>query len=356
MPVTEINHQEDPKVSNTEWNLLSLTTSDDSLESRNQSADEISVDGVEDVSEKNNEMNGVCPITFSEQEPKSDTVNRDDTSQADFLLTNTSASHRIHFRKAAPRSPISNNYSLDYSQSRHIHKRSNQLPRLLNKYLRPNAQYTGEQQSGKSRYTIKVNFKTVDLINSVVTGFLQISGLTEHHPEITTCFKGEIINNPLNKFNWEAPNKRSQNDVRIKSYSFVTENKLWGSFLKNDLEHWKKLTNSSHLNENQLKQRLASIQNGVADNQFVYMRWKEEFLLPDSRVKQINGASFEGFYYIVLNMGGFETPSLTPSSYSSAINPGTIGGLYYHKSSEKFQSLNLRYVEVHGISNTFEFT
>lgn len=348
MPVTEINRHDDPKVVNTDWNVLSHTNSDDGLESRNQSVDDITVDEVEER-EKPNEIPPVCPMTCSEQEVK------DESDASDFVLTAPSASHRIHLRKAVPRSPLSNNYSLDYSQSRHVHKRNNQLPRLLNKYLRANARYTGEQQSGKSRYTIKVNFKTVDLINSVVTGFLQISGLTEHHPEITTCFNGEIINNPLNKFNWECPTKRLQQDVRIKNYSFVTENKQWGSFLKNDLEHWKKLTNSSHLNETQLKQRLASIQNGVADNQFVYMRWKEEFLLPDSRVKQINGASFEGFYYIVLNMGGFETPS-SPSTFSSAINPGTIGGLYYHKSSEKFQSLNLRYVEDHGVSNTFEFT
>ena len=28
------------------------------------------------------------------------------------------------------------------------------------------------------------------------------------------------------------------------------------------------------------------------------MRWKEQFLVPDHRVKHIAGASFAGFYYI----------------------------------------------------------
>jgi len=30
----------------------------------------------------------------------------------------------------------------------------------------------------------------------------------------------------------------------------------------------------------------------------VFMRWKEQFLVPDHRVKHIAGASFAGFYYI----------------------------------------------------------
>jgi hypothetical protein len=31
---------------------------------------------------------------------------------------------------------------------------------------------------------------------------------------------------------------------------------------------------------------------------FIYMRWKEHFLVPDHRVSNIDGASFAGFYYI----------------------------------------------------------
>lgn len=47
------------------------------------------------------------------------------------------------------------------------------------------------------------------------------------------------------------------------------------------------------------------------------MRWKEQFLVPDHKVRDINGASFAGFYYI----------SLQKSS-------ATIEGYYYHKNSE----------------------
>lgn len=50
----------------------------------------------------------------------------------------------------------------------------------------------------------------------------------------------------------------------------------------------------------------------------LFMRWKEYFLVPDHRVKTINGASFEGFYYICFNQ-------IT----------GGIEGIYFHAKSEK---------------------
>ncbi|KAK6461398.1 vacuolar import/degradation protein Vid24, partial [Scheffersomyces coipomensis] len=233
-------------------------------------------------------------------------------------------------------------------------------------YLRPNAQFIGEQQSGKSRFHIKVEFKTVDLLNSTVTGFLQISGLTEDHSEIITCFKGEIINNPLNKYHWRNnhPKSNIHPDQIIRKYSFITENKQWGSYMKNDFEHWKKLINLNDLDDDLLMKRLIKIQNGEEDNQYIYMRWKEEFLLPDSRIKQISGASFDGFYYIVLNIGSNElfeidandnSSNSTSNTYNCMI-PGSISGLYYHKTSEKFQSLSLRHIDDHGASGSFQFS
>ncbi|THD19096.1 Vacuolar import and degradation protein [Fasciola hepatica] len=56
----------------------------------------------------------------------------------------------------------------------------------------------------------------------------------------------------------------------------------------------------------------------------VFMRWKEKFALP--RVKEVDGASYAGFYYI-----GFNKWS------------GEIFGYYYHLDCEKFQSLQLTY-------------
>lgn len=248
-------------------------------------------------------------------------------------------------------------YSLDYFDAYNYQVRNhNKVPRFMNSYLRSNAVYVGEQQSGKSRFHIKVELKSIDLMNLVVTGFLQISGLTEDHSEIITCFKGEIINNPMNTYLWQDREKKSPNDYKVRNFSFITENKQWGSFIKNDFEHWKKLTGSSTLSDEQFQQRLERILRGEEDQQYLYMRWKEEFLLPDSRIKQILGASFEGFYYIVMNIGSEDHVNYSaPYVHSTTISPGSISGLYYHKSSEKFQSLSLRYVEDRGVSNTFQF-
>lgn len=49
------------------------------------------------------------------------------------------------------------------------------------------------------------------------------------------------------------------------------------------------------------------------------MRWKESFLVPDHRVREILGASFEGFYYICFNQV-----------------TGNVSGIYFHSKSEKY--------------------
>lgn len=235
------------------------------------------------------------------------------------------------------------------------HRKSSSY-RPSGQYLRPNARFVGEQQSGRARYQIKVTFKTVDLPNLLVSGYLQINGLTEHHPEITTFFNGQIINNPL--FRQLRQDRLVPNQEHIQSrYSFLTDNKEWGSSLANDIDHWRKLTGSTHMSDHNLKGHLKQIRDGDSDDRFLYMRWKEEFLVPDSRIRQIHGASFEDFYYIVLCIGN--NPNTTKSAHSVVEVPemaaGTISGLYYHQSLEKFQSLSLKYVPDHGKSGIFAF-
>ena len=55
----------------------------------------------------------------------------------------------------------------------------------------------------------------------------------------------------------------------------------------------------------------------------IFMRWKEYFLVPDHRVREIMGASFEGFYYICFNQVA-----------------GTVSGIYFHAKSEKYDFLS----------------
>ena len=56
---------------------------------------------------------------------------------------------------------------------------------------------------------------------------------------------------------------------------------------------------------------------GLKTTDYVFMRWKEHFLVPDHTIKDINGASFAGFYYICFQKSA-----------------ATIEGYYYHRSSE----------------------
>jgi len=72
--------------------------------------------------------------------------------------------------------------------------------------------------------------------------------------------------------------------------------------------------------------------------QYIFMRWKEYFLVPNHRVKELTGASFDGFYYICF----------------SQLN-GSVSGIYFHSNSEKWQQLELKHVPDRGFFGSIEF-
>jgi hypothetical protein len=238
------------------------------------------------------------------------------------------------------------------------------IPRFSNSYLKPNAKFVGEQLSEKARYYVEVQFKTVDLVNLLITGYLQITGLTDAPASMTTCFKGEIINNPLHKYQWGAPDPSSGAES-VRKYSFVTENKSWESLMKNDFDHWEILMQSRGASEQHIRTVLGDIQTHdyhSSSSQYIYMRWKEEFLVPDARIKRIENTSFDGFYYIVLNIGNGDKHGAMASRHGASIDsqtcagtPGSISGLYYHKTTEMLQLLSLGFVNDHGTTSEFDF-
>lgn len=129
-------------------------------------------------------------------------------------------------------------------------------------------------------------------------------GLTEDHPTLTTYFEGEMIGD---------------------KYTFQTRRPEWGSGEKNDYQHWARFPAYRPL-AGKAKRPEFNYKN-FAQKEHIFMRWKEYFLVPDHRVKQISGASFEGFYYIEFNQ-------IT----------GSVNGIYFHAKSEKFQKLELKHV------------
>lgn len=117
--------------------------------------------------------------------------------------------------------------------------------------------------------------------------------MIEEYPTLTTFFDGEIIS---------------------EKFPFLT--RKWEADYENDTKHWSKFDafeqfvdtfNDDDFDYSALKK---------AD--VVFMRWKENFLVPDHTIKAIQGASFAGFYYICFSK-----------------KTATIEGYYYHRQSEQ---------------------
>ena len=126
--------------------------------------------------------------------------------------------------------------------------------------------------------------------------------LTEDHPTLTTYFEGEILG---------------------QKHTFTTPHASWGATPKEDIDHWSKFTAFRPYARAARRGAPVFIRD-PAHKEHVFMRWKEQFLVPDHRVTAIRGASFEGFYYICFNQV-----------------KGEISGIYFHAKSEKYVSFSL---------------
>jgi len=108
---------------------------------------------------------------------------------------------------------------------------------------------------------------------SFLCGYLKIHGLTDDWPELTTYFDAEIIG---------------------ERYGFLTQD--WGASEQEDRTHWGRFPAFRHL-KNDMKHPNLTIKDKEREKRgVVFMRWKERFLVPDHRVKDINGASFAGTF------------------------------------------------------------
>lgn len=190
------------------------------------------------------------------------------------------------------------------------------IPTSPSSFLRAGSRFTGTQQSERQVYDVQVEIKYVDLRESFLCGYLRIQGLTDDHPTLTTYFEGEIIG---------------------AKYGFMTKHDSWGANDKTDFSHWSKFPAFKPYSKQARKGPSGHIKD-IAQNEHIFMRWKEHFLVPDHRVRTISGASFEGFYYICFNQV-----------------QGEVNGIYFHSKSERFQQLELKHVEDRGCYSAMEF-
>ncbi|KIW67597.1 hypothetical protein PV04_06835 [Phialophora macrospora] len=209
---------------------------------------------------------------------------------------------------------------LDWSNTQHkdwdfSHRRLR--PQYPSATFQPYSKFKGTQQSDRQIYNVEVTFLTVDIEQSSMSGYLQICGLTPDHPTLTTFFTGEIIGGPDQK------------------YSFRTGDPSWGASDKTDLTHWARFPAWRPLSLH-AKRNINFVYPMNHENwwqqEYVFMRWKEHFLVPDYKLKSIQGASFEGFYYICFNQV-----------------EGRVSGIYFHSKSEKYQQLELKHEGKPGV-------
>ncbi|KRY01945.1 Glucose-induced degradation protein 4 -like protein [Trichinella pseudospiralis] len=144
-------------------------------------------------------------------------------------------------------------------------------------FLYNGSRFSGCQKSKGNSYDVEVIIQHCNLEEEYLCGYLMIKGLTDDYPHLTTFFHGEIIGekHPFLTRKWDA-------DEEI-------DRKHWSKFFA--FNKYKKMFNSDNFDCLALKK----------DNH-VFMRWKEQFLIPDYQVRDIHGASFAGFYYIALNL------------------------------------------------------
>ncbi|KAF8682502.1 Vacuolar import and degradation protein [Rhizoctonia solani] len=157
--------------------------------------------------------------------------------------------------------------------------------------LYPGASFVGIQKSGRNSYNVSVTIVNVDFPGSTLCGYLTIENLTDDHPQLTTYFDAEII----------GP-----------KYGFLTQS--YGASEMDDMTHWGRFDSFRAIKSEMRRPGLTIRQKSLSERGFVFMRWKERFLVPEHQVRGIRGASYDGFYYVCVQLNSpAESPSATHS-------------------------------------------
>ncbi|KAG8897789.1 hypothetical protein FRB99_007918 [Tulasnella sp. 403] len=223
-----------------------------------------------------------------------------------------------------------------------------------NHCLYPGASFSGTQKSGRNNYEVSITIIDVDFATSFLCGYLRINGLTDDYPELTTYFDAEIIG---------------------ERFGFLTHD--YGASETEDLVHWSRFPAFRSM-RSELRRPGLTISDRQRDKRgVVFMRWKERFLVPDWKVKDVNGASFAGFYYVCVEFNPSGRASTCSSAYPNApsfddnddfptlgapasapksrsAGPATMTGFYYHADSEPYQQLSLTHIPEKA-TPSFEF-
>ncbi|KAJ1885091.1 GID complex subunit 4, VID24 [Kickxella alabastrina] len=169
-------------------------------------------------------------------------------------------------------------------------------------HLYSGSQFSGSQSNGKRSYEVDVSLQYVDMGVPELCGHFTIRGLTSELPTLTTYFDAQIVGTASN--------------------SFVTNQ--WEATVDTDRTHWSFFPAFMQY-RNRFSSKDFNYKLGTSDK-FVFMRWKERFIVPNYKLSKINGASYDGFYYVCYDR-----------------EEAAVTGFYYHKESDQYQCLKLKH-------------
>ncbi|KAF9763112.1 Glucose-induced degradation protein 4 like protein [Nosema granulosis] len=141
--------------------------------------------------------------------------------------------------------------------------------------LERGAIYSGEQLTNSGSFKIEMKIDSVDFDQEIMYGTFQIHNLTDKYELLSSFFESVMMGN---------------------KYEFAgdeTDTVHWGMFPEWRNELKKQRERPIHNNKN--KHDLASYK--IKESDFIYLKIKELFLLPDPNLKSIPGASIDGYYY-----------------------------------------------------------
>ncbi|KAJ1990773.1 GID complex subunit 4, VID24 [Coemansia umbellata] len=177
-------------------------------------------------------------------------------------------------------------------------------------HLYSGSKFSGSQSNGTRSYMVTVTLKYVDMGVPELCGHFTIRGLTNELPKLTTYFDAQVVGAGNN--------------------SFITNQ--WDATVDTDRTHWSFFPAfKQYRNKFDCKDFLFKLN---MSDRFIFMRWKERFVVPNYKLSRINGASYDGFYYVCYDQ-----------------EEETIVGYYYHRDSDHYQCLKLTHIKQTSFSH-----
>jgi glucose-induced degradation protein 4 len=133
--------------------------------------------------------------------------------------------------------------------------------------LENGAKYKGEQLTNGGSFKVEMTIDVIDLGQEFLCGTFEIHNLTDKYELLTTYFEGEIMGN-LYPFTEEECSSSNPDIIH------------WGLF-----PEWR--TEYAYNKD----------AYDIKGSNFLYIKIKELFLLPNPKLRSVPGASIDGHYY-----------------------------------------------------------